>query len=251
MTLETVIAELKVMFPKGIPNSAPEVFAHRDAPVKSYQELRKLLDSSPAFTNRSNWKMLLAAVEEGGEVEPPKKKLSEIITKTVLDGFNLDQLMQQDFKGSELDAIVALTKLANPSIKEGELTASMLSPLPQRVEDLNANVETELKFAEDPTYSVEVSYNRVDVSELVAGGTTTALVPFEDWSGDLKARADAHLARVFPSLVVEITAPQSSIVTQTEDTYEVAYTYTGSNVVNGSINVTLIKEPKIPGEAYV
>lgn len=249
MTLETVIAELKVMFPKGIPNAASEVFAHQDAPVKSYQELRKLLGRSPAFTNRSNWKMLLsAAAGEGGEVEPPKKKLKDIVSNTTLSGFNLDQLMQQDFKGSELDAIVALTKLANPSIKDGELTASMLSPLSQRVEDPNAGVETELKLAEDPTDSVAISYYRVDASDLVAGGTTTALVPFEDWSGDLKARADAHLARVFPSLVVEITAPQSSVVKQTDDTYEVAYLYTGSNVVNGSINVTLTKEPEIPEE---
>lgn len=248
MTLETVIAELKVMFPKGIPNAASEVFAHQDAPVKSYQELRKLLGRSPAFTNRSNWKMLLAAAEDGGEVEPPKKKLKDIVSNTTLSGFNLDQLMLQDFKGTELDAIVALTKLANPSIKDDELTSSMLSPLPQRVDDPNAGVETELKLAKDPTDSVAVSYNRVDASELVAGGTTTALVPFEDWSGDLKARADAHLARVLPSLVVEITAPQSSVVKQTDDTYEVAYLYTSSNVVNGSINVTLTKEPEIPEE---
>lgn len=248
MTLETVIAELKVMFPKGIPNAASEVFAHQDAPVKSYQELRKLLGRSPAFTNRSNWKMLLAAAEDGGEVEPPKKKLKDIVSNTTLSGFNLDQLMLQDFKGTELDAIVALTKLANPSIKDDELTSSMLSPLPQRVDDPNAGVETELKLAKDPTDSVAVSYYRVDASELVAGGTTTALVPFEDWSGDLKARADAHLARVLPSLVVEITAPQSSVVKQTDDTYEVAYLYTGSNVVNGSINVTLTKEPEIPEE---
>lgn len=247
MTLETVIAELKVMFPKGIPNTASEVFAHQDAPVKSYQELRKLLGRSPAFTNRSNWKMLLAAAEKGGEVEPPKK-LKDIVSNTTLSGFNLDQLRLQDFKGSELDAIVALTKLANPSIKDDELTSRMLSPLLQRVDDHNAGVETELKLAKDPTDSVAVSYHRVDASELVAGGTTTALVPFEDWSGDLKARADAHLARVLPSLVVEITAPQSSVVKQTDDTYEVAYLYTSSNVVNGSINVTLTKEPKTPEE---
>lgn len=74
MTREEILGALNEMFPDGIPDSCNEIMAREDAPFKSYQELRKAMSRSPAYTNRANWKALVSD-EEGGEVEPPKPKL--------------------------------------------------------------------------------------------------------------------------------------------------------------------------------
>ncbi|AQT25220.1 hypothetical protein PR1_149 [Providencia phage vB_PreS_PR1] len=81
MTREEILGALNEMFPDGIPDSCNEILARDDAPFKSYQELRKAMGRSPAYTNRANWKALTAG-EEGGEVVPPKPKLKFEVTAT-------------------------------------------------------------------------------------------------------------------------------------------------------------------------
>lgn len=247
MTLETVIAELKVMFPKGIPNSASEVFAHQDAPVKSYQELRKLLGRSPAFTNRSNWKMLLAAAEEGGEVEPPKKKLSEIITKTILEGFTQDQVMfEQDFAGDEKHAVLTLVKLTDPSVKDNELDAATISPLSMSTSSVEENKITLARKDANPRDTVVVTVKRVDINDIISGATLTLPVPAEDWENRATIAAN-HFKRVVPATVVQVTEPISSVVISMDPDNEfvMQYNYDKSNVVFGKFTITLQKEEEI------
>lgn len=77
MSKEEVLVALKELFPDGIPDACGMVMAHKDAPFKSYQELRKILKRSSAWGNRRNWKFLLDGVDD---VDPPKQELAYSVT---------------------------------------------------------------------------------------------------------------------------------------------------------------------------
>lgn len=81
-----IVAKLKEAFPKGLPDSSSLFFATEANPIKSYQELRRVLDVTTAVGNRKCYKTLMALLNTDAPVDPepePEPEPTKVTLKII------------------------------------------------------------------------------------------------------------------------------------------------------------------------
>lgn len=250
MNRDELLEALNKMFPEGIPDSCSEVLARADAPFTSYQELRKMMGRSPAYTNRSNW-IAVVRGDEGGDINPPKSLLKDLITNSTLIGFTGPQLMAYNTPVSELFAVLELAKLNNPELAKSTLTEDSLAPIQPAIDNnLPTNVIT-LRSREDPSKDVvDVTVSRIHIEDLLGTTIEDVFIDEADWdSTNLRQVGVDAINAAVAEIGLKVELPNAMIDTVPTDDWNgrlVVADYNYSNLVYGTLAVNVKKnQPKL------